>query len=176
MPGPELRPDRPQNALLRHGLGAFAQNSAALRFLSESGRAQPGQTKPQRRFRRSSATITALPPGFCLGSWTSSSSSLMSAMVTGRFPDFILCNFLACCHERQDRDSCMPVSRHAWTLRANEANLQRALGNIRKTYKGRVIPPSPASPVGESSWPRVCWTRWCFSQPPFASQYGSGCP
>ncbi|MDF9749440.1 hypothetical protein M2428_000877 [Arthrobacter sp. ES3-54] len=76
-----------------------------MRFLSDSGHAQPGQSNPPRWFSRSSdcavrdtpawatarssATITALTPAACLfGVWTSSSSSLMSATGAGCRPSF----------------------------------------------------------------------------------------
>src|SRR5690349_10609174 len=92
-------------------LAPFSQNSAALRFLSDSGHAQPGQSKPPRWFSRSkdcavrvtpacatarsSATITALTPAASVfGLWTSSSSSLMSATGAGCFPNFIVPTFL----------------------------------------------------------------------------------
>src|SRR5215217_5471219 len=88
-------------------LAPFSQNSAALRFLSDSGHAQPGQSNPPRWFNRSSdcavrvtpawatarsnATITALTPAASvLGLWTESSSSLMSATGAGCLPNFIV--------------------------------------------------------------------------------------
>lgn len=86
-------------------LAPFSQNSATLRFLSDSGHAQPGQSKPPRWFRRSSdcavrvtpacatarssATITALTPAASvLGLWTSRLASLMSATGAGCLPNF----------------------------------------------------------------------------------------
>src|SRR5687767_3240460 len=88
-------------------LAPFSQNSAALRFLSDSGQAQPGQSKPPRWLRRSrdcavrvtpawatarsSATITAFTPAASVfGLPTARESSLMSATGAGCMPNFIV--------------------------------------------------------------------------------------
>ena len=95
-------------------LAPFSQNSAVLRFLSDSGHAQPGQSNPPRWFSRSSewavrdtpawatarssATITALTPAACFfGGWTSSSILVDVRHRGGLFPELHCSDFLTGC-------------------------------------------------------------------------------
>ena len=64
VPGPELRPTVRRVFSSATALAPFSQNSATLRFLSDSGQAQPGQSMPPRWFSRSSDCPSGLPrPG-----------------------------------------------------------------------------------------------------------------